>query len=544
MPVRRNGAYNDPAMGEAFDNIASIFKPPSGSDLYGYAHAADTRQKMARQAKAFERIQAGEGTAADYAAAGIADPSKQYALADQYRRSQEPGAKVEDLDAGAYVIHGNANNTFEGQGRKLRSDERNKRTEERTKIITTGMAPIAKDAVRVTPPNAMDVLGYDRPATDPWGNARPAAGEDAALAASAPTVNPIASLFGPQPAAAPPAGPLTQYGQTELDQGKVIVRPDGTRLEGPKKPLNESEAKAAELQRLRTSGVIDDQTMKAIVFGNTPLEMVATPGGNRNVLRPDAVGQTPAPDDSKAPKPILQNYQTQDGRKGSARFDTTINDYVDTATGARLPQGTLTFGANLTGGVKDTGLGPTTSNVTDANKREAENGKTRTLLKNYTALIQANPGVIGAVGALRGFAQDMIQSVKEGAQAFSDDPASFEQYVQQVETLAKQKGYDPAIAKAEFLRHVLGYRLAKTQNPSGEVNVRELVLNKDALGGGMLSNQQSAAAKLEEFAGIIDAEDQAIGSLRGAGSAAPAPGAPVKVEKWVRGPNGQLVKGQ
>lgn len=53
MAVRKNRYYNDPAVGEAFEDLASMFKAPSGSDLSGYANAAATRAKAQRLSEMF-----------------------------------------------------------------------------------------------------------------------------------------------------------------------------------------------------------------------------------------------------------------------------------------------------------------------------------------------------------------------------------------------------------------------------------------------------------------------------------------------------------
>jgi hypothetical protein len=57
MPVKKNRHYNDPAIGAAFDNLASMFKVPSGSDLSGYANAAATRAKSQRLSDMFDYSQ-------------------------------------------------------------------------------------------------------------------------------------------------------------------------------------------------------------------------------------------------------------------------------------------------------------------------------------------------------------------------------------------------------------------------------------------------------------------------------------------------------
>ena len=45
--------YNNPALGQAFGNLAKIFAPPSGSELAGYATAAAKRQEAQRLAELY-----------------------------------------------------------------------------------------------------------------------------------------------------------------------------------------------------------------------------------------------------------------------------------------------------------------------------------------------------------------------------------------------------------------------------------------------------------------------------------------------------------
>lgn len=53
----RSRQYNNPAIGAAFSNLASIFAPPSGSDLAGYANAAATRADARRRAEVYAAAQ-------------------------------------------------------------------------------------------------------------------------------------------------------------------------------------------------------------------------------------------------------------------------------------------------------------------------------------------------------------------------------------------------------------------------------------------------------------------------------------------------------
>lgn len=52
----RGKRYNDPALGQAFENIASMFAPMSGSDLAGYANADLNRQKALLEQQKYDGI--------------------------------------------------------------------------------------------------------------------------------------------------------------------------------------------------------------------------------------------------------------------------------------------------------------------------------------------------------------------------------------------------------------------------------------------------------------------------------------------------------
>ncbi|MFK3857829.1 hypothetical protein [Agrobacterium pusense] len=56
-----NKYFNDPALGQAFSNIAQMFAPPSGSDLAGYAAAGAKKAEAARLADLFNYAQSADG---------------------------------------------------------------------------------------------------------------------------------------------------------------------------------------------------------------------------------------------------------------------------------------------------------------------------------------------------------------------------------------------------------------------------------------------------------------------------------------------------
>lgn len=79
--IRTNRYFNDPALGQAFSNLASLFAPPDSADLVNYATANAKNQDAARRAKSFSYID---------------DPNYSRDYADRMN----------------YAINGNANDTF------------------------------------------------------------------------------------------------------------------------------------------------------------------------------------------------------------------------------------------------------------------------------------------------------------------------------------------------------------------------------------------------------------------------------------------------
>lgn len=260
MAARVNPYFADQSISKSFDNLATMFAPPSASDMYAYAKAKEARDKEARVTQASQRIRGGQATVADYIDAGVNNPAEQFGIADLYGKTSVPGANPRNFDAQNYALRGNAANTFQGLDAKLRSDEQNKRIEERTKIVTAGMTPVAAGATRFVPPTAAPVLGLD------------------------PTSIPQ----------------MYQQGAAELAPGVKQYRPDGTVLQGNDVPLTLDQTKAQDYTKLRDNGQITDPVAAAVLFGSTPLQQVKKPDGTITLATgPQAIGQTPAPDPAK-----------------------------------------------------------------------------------------------------------------------------------------------------------------------------------------------------------------------------------------------------
>lgn len=96
----RGKRYNDPALGQAFENIASLFAPMSGSDLAGYANADLSRQKALLEQQKFQGIEAlfSEMDPAAYdrraAALGIFNPTQGFGARDMADATTRRGQDV------------------------------------------------------------------------------------------------------------------------------------------------------------------------------------------------------------------------------------------------------------------------------------------------------------------------------------------------------------------------------------------------------------------------------------------------------------------
>ena len=97
MTIRAN-RYNDPSIGQAFESLAQLFAPVSGSDLAGYAAADLNRQKAAQEAQRLGLVDlfaSGQGGDNAGIAAGLYTPAQSWGavqLGDQTtRRGQDIG---------------------------------------------------------------------------------------------------------------------------------------------------------------------------------------------------------------------------------------------------------------------------------------------------------------------------------------------------------------------------------------------------------------------------------------------------------------------
>lgn len=98
MAISTNRYYNDPALGQAFSNLAQAFAPPSGADLAGYATAAAKKEEAARLAQLFTMAQSPDFNQSVFDRSNIAvgnyNPTQSYYAQDQNNATAIRGQDV------------------------------------------------------------------------------------------------------------------------------------------------------------------------------------------------------------------------------------------------------------------------------------------------------------------------------------------------------------------------------------------------------------------------------------------------------------------
>ncbi|MBP2442830.1 hypothetical protein [Rhizobium leguminosarum] len=305
-----NRHFNNPELGAAFSNLASMFGPVSGSDLAGYATAKAKKEEANRMAEFF-----------NYAH----DPNYNREMADRLN----------------YAINGNANNTFYNVDQGNATTRRGQDVAAQTSV-SNNKADNAERfaATRYGPLNANQTLP-DLPTS-------------------------VASMYGVP-------GSSDQHGAVVLNPGETATLPGGQFYSGQAKPLSETEWQAQQNERLLQSGQLSDQMLLDAITGKEAPVMAVSPTGPK-YMTPGAATRTGAEPYIKpdaGAKPETQNYKTPDGKVGTAVFDPVKKNWFDTVSGQPLPQGSMTFNSALQGDAASTGLGKSTE-AQDRNAYAAE----------------------------------------------------------------------------------------------------------------------------------------------------------------------------
>lgn len=482
MSIRAN-RFNDPALGAAFDSIASIFAPPSAGDMAGYATAKAKKEEAARAAAMFDYAR-DPNYSRDMAermafGTGLVNGTNGYYAQDQNNATTQRG---QDISARTAIQNNELDNTTARYGvdRTYDATTRGQDVSARTAIqnneLDNTTARYGVDRTYDATTRGQDVTANTALATNAADNQRSFA----------------ETMFG-----------------TPLSQGQVMrpvpagvagmfgMDPIGAAAGAPK-PMSETEVLGQERLALQNSGMLTpDMQLESILGEQTPVKTVG-PDGRPVFSTPGAAARTGAPaytdPGSMAAKDLL-SYQTPDGRTGSAVFNPTDGTLTDEATGERLPAGTRTM--KLQGEDADKMAGATTANITRGNAviAEADYGSARAA--EFRSMVQNNPGILGVPGMLRGIAQDAVTAASDLAQAgILSNPEGLEAVKQAAAQSVGASGErDPNIVKAKVMAVEMAYLQAKMQDPGGEVNVREFERLLNLYNGGIAGN----AAVLESL---------------------------------------------
>jgi len=499
MAIRRSRYYNNPQIGQAFDNLAGIFAPPSGADLAGYATAAAKKAEAERLAEFYRRA---------------TDPSTPRETVDRYG----VGSGAFGPNASYYAVDSSNATTRRGQDVTAETIRRNADLDARTKLEMARLeqagqtqrnleAPVAAGATRFVTPGSQTTYGL----------------------------------------------PAQQVGAIELKPGEVTITPDGRRLEGRVQPLTTDQWQAQQADDLRGRGLIPDQVLVDTIVGKqTPVQAIDPTTNRPAFMAPGTavrLGAQPAQATAAAPKAFVgllpdgtqvPAVQRQDGALYHAQ------------TGEKLPDNVKPFNVPTPQGANEAvGLGTTNENRVDQDLLSI--AEARTGAKRALALIQASPASQGVVGALRGTVQDVIQTGGELGQFFGGDIARL---ADEARSKAKDAGlskmFDPSIPAIEAVGNMLAYQVAKAQK-GDRLSSEDVAQTKNQLGlHGLGANQANAEAKISELLRSLDERENmlwrarsggvaAVRSASGAGAPnAPPPGAAPKVMRFDA--NGNMIR--
>lgn len=233
--------------------------------------------------------------------------------------------------------------------------------------------------------------------------------------------------------------------------------------------------------------------------------------------------------------PELLNWQAPGGANGTAVFDRATNSWIDTQTQAPIPAGSTTFKAQAQGGREDV----TNSNRTDFNRVQQTVTTSDALIDQIEGLIQSQPGAAGLPGSVQSLGQDLAQVGRELAGAFGDDMDGLVTQDMLAGLSAGGDQYNPVYQQIRTGMLQLAYLNAQRDNPRGEVSRFALERQIEALGQGLLSNDQSVLAALSMARDANSRALQGANALVGQGGA-PQPPAPPSPPAPPASPGGDI----
>lgn len=481
MMFRPNRYYNDPALGQAFTNIAEIFRPPDPADVRNAVEAGAKRAEASRLAELF-----------DYARSPNFDQST-FDRIGQATGQWTPNTGYYGVDSTAQTSRSNnaADNT-----RALQTN-----TADNARAVQTNAA----DNVR-----ALDVA---RIANE---------GELAKLFASPIAVNEGQTVYLPPDTASRTGLSGTLQGNISASQGERVTTADGRVIEGASKPLTDSELKAVIL-----GGMAPDMQQK-VVAGDIPVEqIVGATGQPEFAYRSDAVGKQPFVKDSA--KPDFKNGMAVINGQQVAVIQGGDGKWVTAQTRQPIPDNTAVYSMpQPTGTNADLGIAKSTQGNVEQQLIDIAVAKdTAVTLRDLIARSAASQG---AVGWLRGTAQNVIQTGDELGRYFGGNIDRVVRDIKMGAADANLAGnFDTNIPAIEMLGNLLAFQYAKTTT-GDRLSNEMLRAAKAALGlDGLTANQADSMARLNQAVKQIEAQERILTSALRNGPAGlnnPAPPPP------------------
>lgn len=446
MAIRPN-RFNDPALGEAFANVASLFAPPSAQDVAAYTSANAKKQEAERLAWLFNNP---NDPLADRKAtmAGVYAPTQSY-----------------------YAVDQNTATTRRGQDVTAATDLEKQRIAGQYGLANTFMTPLNPGQVQPGLPSS------------------------------------VAGAFGV---------------------------PEMPRTAGAPKPLSLEEQKALERQQLRERGTLTDTMLLDSILGaDAPVKTVG-PDGKPIYSTPGAAARTGAPayvDQGSLPKPENGTAILPDGSQVPAIQDVTTGRWKHAQTGAELPNDVRVVKmAAPTGSNEQLGLGKPAQNMIDRQLLDVAVAKdTAVKLRD---LIASSPASQGAVGWLRGTAQNVIQTGGELGGYFGGGVKEVTDAIASGAADASLAGaFDPNIPAIEMMANLLAFQYAKTT--TGERLSNEMLRAARAALGleGLTANQASSLTRIDMAIKQMESQEKILLDAKRRGVDAlgqPAPPAPTQ----------------
>lgn len=325
--------------------------------------------------------------------------------------------------------------------------------------------------------------------------------------------NAISSLYGA-------LNPGQLRPEVPADVAATIGLPTAiTPAQGLPKPLSMDEVRAAAL------GQLPVPVQQGLVLAGPGTENVVREGVPTVESKAGAIGQPAYINPGAQAKPTNGLGLLKDGTRVPA-IQTPDGKWSHAQTGQPLPPDVQIFDTPKPTGADDQiGLGKAASN--DSEKQLLDIAVAKDTAVKLRDLIASAPASQGIVGALRGTAQNLIQSGNEVGNYFGGRLGDVNKAIQAGAADAGVAGaFDPNIPAIEMMSNLLAFQYAKTT--TGERLSNEMLrASKTALGlDGLDANQQNSMARINQAIKAIEAQEGILNRARGGGVAAISGAAP------------------